>query len=114
MHVAADMARRNALDGNKQGVNLHHQPMSVVSTNHPHGGQLCRATYIHVSDLTNSYNIDHVRLEEELARVKEELDNPVQETKNRSESLGSVPIELDTSGSQKRLHPPRGGYNMVV
>jgi len=88
--------------------------MSVVSTNHPRGAQLRRATYIHVSDLTNAYNIDHARLEEELARVKEELENPVQETKSRSESLGSVPTELDTSGAQKRLQPPRGGNNMVV
>lgn len=114
MPGVADLARRNALDSNRQVANLPHQPMSVVSTNYPHSAQLCRATYIHVSDLTNSYNIDHVRLEEELARVKEELENPVQETKNRSESLGSVPIELDTSGPQKRLHPPRGGNNMVV
>lgn len=90
------------------------QPMSVVSTNHPRGAQVRRATYIHVADLTNAYNIDHARLEEELARVKEELENPVQETKNRSESLGSVPTELDTSGAQKRLQPPRGGNNMVV
>ena len=104
----ADLYRRSAFDSNQ------HHPMSVMNTNQPHGTQVRRATYIHVSDLTNAYNIDHVRLEEELARVKEELDNPVQETKNRSESLGSVPTELDTSGTQKRLQPPRGGYNMVV
>jgi len=89
------------------------QPMSVVNTNQPRP-HVRRATYIHVSDLTNAYNIDHARLEEELARVKEELENPVPETKNRSESLGSVPTELDTSYPQKRLQPPRGGNNMVV
>ena len=89
--------------------------MSVVNINQPHSSQLRRATYIHVSDLTNAYNIDHARLEEELARVKEEMENPVQETKPRSESLGSVPTELDTSGAQsKRLQPPRAGYNIVV
>jgi len=90
------------------------QPMSVVNTNQPRNAQLRRATYIHVSDLTNAYQIDQVRLEEELARVKEELENPMPETKNRSESLGSVPTELDTSYPQKRLQPPRGGNNMVV
>jgi hypothetical protein len=66
--------------------------------------------YIHVSDLTSAYNIDHARLEEELERVKAERENPP-ETKR---AFGGVPSELDTSYPQKRLQPPRRGNNMVV
>ncbi|KAL3910687.1 MAG: hypothetical protein SGILL_007596 [Bacillariaceae sp.] len=43
---------------------------------------LSRATYVHVSDLTSAYNIDHARLEQELARVKAE-----RETSGVSESV---------------------------
>jgi hypothetical protein len=90
----------------------HAGAMSVVSTNQPRT-QLRRAVYIHVSDLTSAYNIDHTRLEEELERVKAELLNPVQDDSSpRSGSLG-VPTELDTS-YKKRLQPPRGGNNMVA
>ena len=35
---------------------------------------LRRATYVHVSDLTSAYNIDHAKLEEELSRVNAERD----------------------------------------
>lgn len=91
----------------------HAGAMSVVSTNQPRT-QLRRAVYVHVSDLTSAYNIDHARLEEELARVKAELENPEEESKSRSNSLGGVPTELDTSYPAKRLQPPRGGNNMVV
>eukprot|EP00529_Nitzschia_sp_RCC80_P016558 CAMPEP_0113504398 /NCGR_PEP_ID=MMETSP0014_2-20120614/34694_1 /TAXON_ID=2857 /ORGANISM="Nitzschia sp." /LENGTH=650 /DNA_ID=CAMNT_0000399505 /DNA_START=47 /DNA_END=1999 /DNA_ORIENTATION=- /assembly_acc=CAM_ASM_000159 len=35
---------------------------------------LRRATYVHVSDLTSAYNIDHSKLEEELSRVNAERD----------------------------------------
>ena len=86
--------------------------MSVVSPNQPRM-QLRRAVYVHVSDLTSAYNIDHARLEAELARVKEELENPPEEEKPRSDSLGGVPTELDTS-TKKRLQAPKGGSNMVL
>ena len=84
--------------------------MSVVSPNQPRA-QLRRAVYIHVSDLTGPYNIDHMRLEDELARVKAELENKVHAVP--SPRLGGVPTELDTS-FKKRLQPPRGGNNMVA
>ena len=86
-------------------------PMSVVSPNQPRT-QLRRAVYIHVSDLTSAYNIDHVRLEEELARVKAEFEHSSGEESSTRSSLG-VPTELDTS-YKKRLLPPRSGNNMVV
>jgi hypothetical protein len=79
------------------------------ATNQPRH-PLRRAIYIHVSDLTSAYNIDNVRLEEELARVKKDRDNPAEPSTNAR--LG-VPTELDTF-SQKRLQPPRGGYNLCV
>lgn len=87
------------------------QPMKVVNPNQSRS--LRRATYVQVKDLTNSYCLDHERLEEEFLRVKQENEKPVQKSE-RSESLGSVPTELDTSYPQMRLHPPRGGNNMVV
>jgi hypothetical protein len=67
--------------------------------------------YIHVSDLTSPYNIDHTRLVEELARVKAEAEKP--------EPVGGelrleVPSVLETCFPQKRLQPPRGGYNLCV
>jgi hypothetical protein len=88
--------------------------MSVVNPNRPQ--QLRRAVYVHVSDFTNAYNIDHARLEEELTRVRVEQErvSPSSESTSRSNSLGDVPKELDTSYPKKRLQPPRGGYNMVV
>lgn len=86
--------------------------MSVVHPNQPRI-QLRRAVYVHVSDLTSAYNIDHVKLEEELTRVNEELHNLEQENLVVRSNLGGVPTELDTS-YKKRLQPPRGGNNMVV
>lgn len=41
---------------------------------------LRRAEYIHVTDLTNVYNIDHIRMEEELTRVRYEKENPTTST----------------------------------
>lgn len=77
-----------------------------------------RATYIHVSDVTNAYNIDHTLLEQELARVMKESmasdpnsSSPM--TKKTERLAGGVPAELDTS-EKKRLQPPKGGSNMVV
>lgn len=73
--------------------------------------QLRRAVYVHVSDLTSAYNIDHAMLEEELARVK--ADQQQQQFPAVS-VLGAVPTELDTGASHRRLQPPRIGYNLCV
>ena len=67
---------------------------------------LRRANYIHISDLMNAYNIDHSRLEDEFQRANE---HQTESAKN----LG-VPTELDTSARQKRLQPPREGFNACV
>lgn len=78
---------------------------------------LRRATYVHVSDLTNVYNIDHAMLEQELKRVKAE-----RELEDRQEATG-VDEDCDPTGAsldpvltspQKRLQPPKGGYNLCV
>lgn len=79
-------------------------PMTMLNTNQP---PLRKALYVHVADLTSPYNIDQSQLEEELKRVREERENP-------AESGLGVPSELDTNASQKRLQPPRGGYNLCV
>ena len=83
-------------------------PMTMVSTNRP---PLRRAVYVHVSDLTSPYNIDHPRLEEELERVRSEKEDPVEMS---SAARVGIPTELDTSIPQRRLQPPRGGYNLCV
>jgi hypothetical protein len=100
---------------------------------------LRRAVYIHVSDLISSYNIDHVKLEEELERVKADRDTSdsksitgsrtnvntsgnyrvnstiISNSSNESNaSMGGIPTELEARDPQKRLQPPRGGHNMVV
>lgn len=78
--------------------------------------QLRRAVYVHVSDLTSAYNIDHARLEEELARVKaeERAREAEVDTTASVKMMGGVPAELDTGASQRRLQPPRAGYNLCV
>ena len=78
----------------------------VTTAQQPFGTVLRRAIYIHVSDIMNAYNIDHMKLEEELARVLEE-------SKSQSETKG-IPKELDTSLSSKRLQVPREGFNTCV
>lgn len=88
---------------------------------------LRRATYVHVSDLTSAYNIDHARLEQELSRVKagrELLDESIvgasthgRQAKKPREDPGeesSTAADLETVMPQKRLQPPRGGYNLCV
>jgi hypothetical protein len=100
------------------------------ATNQPHPHQqLRRAVYIHVSDLTNAYNIDHARLEEELARVKKNRETAFANEGSGTgggaggagssaggvnATTGSIPTELDTSLSPKRLQPPRSGFNVCV
>ena len=89
-------------------------PLTMAHPNqHNRQTQLRRAVYVHVSDLTNSYNIDHVRLEEELARVKQQESTAAMDSHDESERLG-VPAELETGYSQRRLSPPKGGYNLCV
>lgn len=82
---------------------------SMSLQNQPQRTPLRRAVYVHISDLTSAYNIDHAKLEEELDRVKIEQEAPAA----ASPRLG-VPTELDTSGSNRRLQPPRAGYNLCV
>jgi hypothetical protein len=64
--------------------------------------------YIHVSDLTSAYNIDHKKLQNELSRVQSVIErlSISSPTDPGDESVSSVP--------QKRLQPPRGGYNLCV
>ena len=114
---------------------------------------LRRATYVHVSDLISAYNIDHVQLEREIARVNlkrskhrksdadaatrtttsgelitEKVDHaatsgvPYENTKNdgincNSDEILSPDEDSDPEGPivpQKRLQPPRGGFNLCV
>jgi hypothetical protein len=81
---------------------------------------LRRATYIHISDLTSAYNIDHARLEKELARVKVESEAASRSTvgtENEDDPIGASASDLDSTVMplpQKRLQPPRGGYNLCV
>ena len=70
--------------------------------------RLRRAVYVHVSDLTSAYDIDHRKLEEELSRVRAE--------NSASPAVAATaPEDIDTSSyPQKCLQPPRGGYNLCV
>lgn len=81
---------------------------------------LRRATYVHVSDLTNAYNINHPKLEHELAKVKEggNDENAIPEegeieltAGDGESSVASVP---QTQGRRKSLHAPRAGFNLCV
>jgi len=84
---------------------------------------LRRAIYVHVSDLTSSYDIDNAKLESELTRVKAARDrasgeSPAQEEEIRLFDHGNL-SGVETEGTvvsipQKRLQPPRGGYNLCV
>ncbi len=110
-------------------------PMSATAT--PSTQQprptLRRATYVHISDLTSAYNIDHARLEQELSRVKAERGQSgdaavaasISPTHSalRSSSAASevdavtvpgVASDIETVIPQKRLQPPRGGFNLCV
>ena len=99
---------------------------------------LRRATYVHVSDLTSAYNIDHAKLEEELSRVNAERD----EGEGKSFVVGvgaksyastgketaaavaeeavevAADIESDlvapAAAQKQKLQPPRGGFNLCV
>lgn len=78
----------------------------------PQRPPLRRATYIHVSDLTSAYNIDHKRLELELARVKVPGSSHYPPAAQPSETPTDEASVL--SQPQKRLQPPRGGFNLCV
>ena len=83
---------------------------------------LRRATYVHVSDLTSAYNIDHARLEQELTRVKAEREKlgdtaataSKASTKRDDDAGEGTAADLETAMPQKRLQPPRGGFNLCV
>lgn len=85
---------------------------------------LKRATYIHVSDLTSAYNIDHLKLEQELSRVKsgevqtipqaEEADSSVVTPVGSGSGDGDASLASVPTAQQKRLQPPRGGYNLCL
>lgn len=77
---------------------------------------LRRATYVHVCDLTSAYNIDHALLEQELSRVRAERNEtnlPKKETL-LTEAEGELDVTIGQTTQQKRLQPPRGGYNLCV
>jgi hypothetical protein len=78
---------------------------------------LRRATYVHVSDLTSAYNIDHGRLEQELARAKADSESRQEPQSHEIDERRSPSPDGDVglnSPVQKRLQPPRSGYNLCV
>lgn len=82
---------------------------------------LRRASYVHVSDLTSAYNIDHGLLEQELSGTnsvsRTESSERRASGKDSHVDPNSVAVDLDVSlatTSQKRLQPPRGGFNLCV
>ncbi len=107
---------------------------------------LRRATYVHVSDLISVYNIDHIQLEREIARVnvkrsKDLRTSGISPTSSDTIATGKTEFSLASEGiddstrdgssdgipapdedvdiegdivPQKRLQPPRGGFNLCV
>ncbi|MGK3736042.1 MAG: hypothetical protein ACI90V_002884 [Bacillariaceae sp.] len=93
---------------------------------------LRRATYIHISDLTSAYNIDNVQLEKEMARVnakRNKLHDASNDNNDQDEGSKKNAFKTDTPADddpenleaalgpivpQKRLQPPRGGFNLCV
>ena len=95
--------------------------MAHPAHHHASRAPLRRATYIHVSDLTSAYNIDHRKLEQELTRVQKEDSSATHPDEEGSEGLplGETGQDGDVSMAsshhhQKRLQPPRGGSNLCV
>lgn len=108
-------------------------PQAQSSTSSQAGGQvrLRRAVYVHVSDLTSAYDIDHAKLEQELSRVRAQRDVTAAAAAAAAASSSQEPtaadavaaaaaaatapgIDATASYPQKRLQPPRGGYNLCV
>ncbi len=118
------------------------QSISTPTENQP----LRRATYVHISDLISAYNIDHIQLEREIARVNAKRSRKILreigsddridtigidksdltlasegvDDSTRESSSDGVPApeeDTDLEGPvvpQKRLQPPRGGFNLCV
>ena len=95
-------------------------PLITSSTSSHSTGPLRRATYVHVSDLTSAYNIDHAQLEREMARVNAKRKNlrcASVSDKNPvalEEVAGDLENTIEPTVPQKRLQPPRGGFNLCV
>lgn len=83
-----------------------------MTTLNPNQPALRRAQYLSVAELIAPYRIEPIALDEELSRLKDQQ-NKVEEEPDAIHYDG-VPIELDTSLSQKRLQPPRGGFNLCL
>jgi hypothetical protein len=126
-------------------------PLTTPSISEPMERQpLRRAVYVHVSDLISAYNIDHVQLELEIARVNAKRSNVIRPSgadvatttsssdtieTGRTQKASNVTSDSprDNAGNtsapapdqgadlverpvvpQKRLQPPRGGFNLCV
>ena len=69
-------------------------PPTTQSISQPTERQpLRRATYVHVSDLISAYNIDHIQLEREIARVNSKRSNLL-----RASGVGSTSSDTIASG----------------
>jgi hypothetical protein len=88
--------------------------------------------------LTSAYNIDHAKLEQELSRVKLERERlgtgqsisgsstgdkigrtstsgtEVSEEEDDVADEATSPDDLEAVAPQRRLQPPRGGFNLCV
>ena len=96
-------------------------PLIASPASQQRAGPLRRATYVHVSDLIRAYNIDHEQLERELTRVNANQNNnrcgeslPDQNQVSMEEVAGDRKKTFDTIVPQKRLQPPRGGFNLCA
>jgi len=123
-------------------------PLTTQSISEPTERQpLRRAVYVHISDLISVYNIDHVQLELEIARVNAKRSNVVRTSgadvatttssdtieTGKTQKPSNVTSDSSKDGSssapapdqgadlverhvvpQKRLQPPRGGFNLCV
>jgi hypothetical protein len=105
-------------------------PSSTSTSQQQQKIPLRRATYIHISDLTSAYNIDNIQLEKEMSRVNAKR-NKLQDVSshNNDQDEGSkdddgktgtpdedpdLEVALGPVVPQKRLQPPRGGFNLCM
>lgn len=88
-------------------MNTQYQQQSLQSSRSP----LRRAVYIHISDLTSAYNIDHKKLETEISRVKNDEGKTSQTTETQRLSINE---EREAFIPHKRLQTPRTGFNLCV
>lgn len=76
---------------------------------------LRRAVYVHVSDLVAPYNIDHRKLEQELARVKNRNDENASPERDLELAPGDdMSVTSVPQQKPRSLHPPRAGFNLCV